>query len=166
MSKRNLQKSTNPKKKKDKFTEIETFIRKISVPNSHENQVIRNLINAANQGEFSYTGKVANELYRRLTSVRTNSQTGIVRRPLIGKEKEKVNNNEGIYELSWQHAFKPGDPIDLTCFSPNLPDKELITAIHNNLLEFLFISTYKARKDKDKEAERKDLSTNDSDECR
>lgn len=163
MGKRNLQKSTNPKKKKDKFTEIETFIRKITVPNNNLNQVIRELINAANQGKYSYTGKVANELYERLTRKRIDSQTGIVKEALGGRLVENINKGEGEYELSWENAFKPREQIDLTCFSPDLSDEELIESIHNNLPKFLYLSTYKAKKDQAREDAK---NVNDSDECR
>lgn len=152
---KNLQQSKDPNKpKKAKTITLKTFIRELAVKNNNKYQVINALLNAANQGKTEYTGKIANELYARLTITRKDSQRGIIKKALEGKQISEATKTEGIYTLSWKHAFREDDKIDLTCFSPELSNQELIQQIEDNLLEFLYISTYKARKDKVETAER------------
>ena len=158
MSKRNLQRSQTKKEKKAQIIKINTFLGEITVENSKFNRVVQELIDAANEGKFSCRIMLTKELLERLSTERRSENNGklIVKKPLrckkiINSSENSKNSFQSEYEVSWDHACSEQNQLrlDEVSFDDMQRDKDfdkkLMEFIKNNLVEFLYVSTCKAK---------------------
>ena len=145
----NLPKSNKPKKP-DKITvENIPYLGDLEIKNNPVNRVIQKLFEQANKGLDSYS----DYFYSRDIDSLKNKGKGLKATPSYkGNFSGKV-----YYEILWKDAFTSIGAIDFSCIDKN--DKEGV--LKQLLAQLLNLATQRAIKNA-----KKDLSTNDSGECK